>query len=308
MAYTRQRAILAKIEVTEGTDPTPTGAANAILCSNITVKPVAGSTVDRPLAFPSFGATPKVHINKNVTVQLDVEFSGAGAAGTAPAYGPLLRACGLSETLTALTSAVYAPISTGQESCTIYANESGTLHKLTGARGTVSLIFAKNDVPHLRFSMTGRWNVPTAVALPSLTTTAWIDPLEVGKVNTPTFTLDGYSGVLENLQIDLGNNVVYRNRPGSESVRITGRTGAGQISVEAPALGTKDFFAIAIANTQIALSLMHGTVAGNIVQIDAPKLQLLQPDYQDVDGIRILQANFQLNRNSGDDELVITVK
>lgn len=308
MAYTRQRAILAKIETTEGTDAVPTGLANAILCSNITVKPVAGSTTDRQLAFPSFGATPKVHVGKNITAQFDVEFSGSGAAGTAPLYGPLLRACGLSETITAGQKVVYAPISNNHEAVTIYANESGTLHKLTGARGTVSLMFAKNDVPHLRFNITGRWNAPSAVALPSLTTTGWIDPLEVGKINTPTFTLDGYAGVLQNLQLDLGNNVIYRNLPGEESVRITGRTAGGQISIDAPPLGTKDFFGLAIANTNMVLALVHGLTAGNIIQIDTPKLQLLQPDYQDADGIRLIQANVQLNRASGDDELLITVK
>ena len=84
--YTRMRTILAKIEVTEGTDPVPTGAANAILCSQITVTPLGGSTADRQLAFPSFGAVPKKHVNKFVQVQFDVELAGSGAAGTAPAW------------------------------------------------------------------------------------------------------------------------------------------------------------------------------------------------------------------------------
>lgn len=307
MRLTRNRTILAKIEVTEGTDPVPTGAANAIQCGNITVTPIGGSTSDRALAFPNFGAMPKVHINKQVQVQFDVELAGSGAAGTAPAWGPLVRACRLSETIVAATSVTYAPATT-PESVTIYANEDGALHKLVGARGTLSLVFAKDAIPLIRFTFTGRWTPVSAAALPALTLTGWATaPLVMGKVNTPTFTLGGDAAVLEAMQIDLGNTVVHRDRPGAEYVAITDRTVAGNMSFEAPAQGTKDFFALAVANTLMARAIVHGITGGNIISISEPAVQILQPAYADGDGVRLLSMNTQSNRSSGDDEISIAV-
>ncbi len=308
MLLTRQRAILAKIETVEGTDAIPVVGTNAILCGNITVTPMGGSTADRQMAYPDFSATPKVHVNKFVSLQFDVELAGSGAAGTAPKYGPLLRACAMSEMVSAGVSVTYQPVSTGFENVSIYANEGGTLHKLVGAKGTVSFTFNKDGIPVMRFVMTGRWTMPSAVALAALTLTGWTPGIPMGKVNTPTFTVDGFAAVLESLQIDLGNAIIHRDRPGAEYVAITGRTVGGSMSFEAPALGTKDFFGIAAANTTVARQIIHGTVAGNIIQIDEPKLQLLQPAYADGDGVRLLSMNTQSNRDAGDDELLLTVK
>lgn len=304
----RTRALLAKIETTEGTDPTPTGAANAILCGNIQVSPMVAGMADRVAAFPTFGSQPQVPVNIYPMVEFDTEGQGSGTVDTAPAWGPLVRACGMAETITASTKVEYTPISASQESVTIYANESGTNHKLTGTRGTFALKFDKNSYPIFSWRMMGRYNDPAAVSLPSLTLTGWKDPLPINDVNTPTFTIDGTDLVLESMQIDFGNNVIVRDRPNAKYVAITDRNMTGTVTFEAPAIGTKDFFAIAKPPTLVALQIVHGISAGYILQVDAPKVQLQNLQYVDIDGIRHLQAALRLNRNSGNDELKITTK
>jgi|ERR1051326_3327943 hypothetical protein len=309
MSFFRERTLLAKIEGVEGTDPTPTGAANAIFCSDYTVVPIGGGQVERATAFPTFGSMPSILVNKQVLINgIKVEGAGAGAAGTAPAYGPLLRACGLSETITAGVKVEYAPVSASQESITGYADESGALHKLTGARGNVSWLFPKDDIAQLQFDLCGRWNAPSAVALPSLTLTGFIDPLAINKVNTPTFTMDGFAAVLESLTVNLGNKVVPRDRPNAATVRLTDRMATGSVTFEDPGIGTKDFFALVYGQTQFVMQLIHGTVAGNIIQLDMPKVQMLSPSYVNIDGVRHIQAQLKFNRNAGDDELKFTVK
>ncbi len=302
--YTRQRVILAKPEVTYATDPVPTGGANTIRCSNITVTPIAGGTADRRIIYPSFGAVPKILVNKHVMVSFDVEFQGSGAAGTAPAFGPLLKACGLSEVIVAATSVTYQPISSGFGSCTIYANEDGTLHKLLGARGTVTFDFQPNDLPVMKFQFTGIWTAPAAVALPSPTFTPFIDGIDMNKANT-TFSLDSYAAVLEKCTLNLGWTVTHRDRPNAAIVQLTDRNSSGSVEFEAIDLGTKDFFSDSYSENLVALSLVHGTVAGKIGTITAPKVQILQPAYADVSGIRTLTASLALTRNAGDDELVV---
>jgi hypothetical protein len=122
---TRKQTVLAKIESTYGTDPTPTGSANAILVRNLTVNPIAAETVGRDVIRSYLGESDQLLANKRVEMTFEIEMAGAGAAGTAPAYGPLLRACAMAETTVA--SAV-----TG----TAQAGASGTITLAAGASST----------------------------------------------------------------------------------------------------------------------------------------------------------------------------
>jgi len=306
---TRKRTILVKIEVTEGTDPVPTGAANAILISEPTIQPLAGGTVQRNTVKNTLGADAAIHVNTHVVVGFMCDIAGAGAVAVAPAYGPLLRMCGTAETITPTTGPVeYDPVSTDGETGTIYFNVDGIRHALLGARGNVSLTFPPNDIPRFEFTFTGLFVAPTDTAAPALTLGAFKDPLPVSKVNTPTFTLHGYAGVLESLSLNLGNQVEHRDRVGSARVLRTDRQGGGNVALELPTIAAKDFISIAKANTLGALQLIHGVGAGNIIQIDAPAVQLTEPSYDDSQGITTLSAGLILTPNAGDDELKITVK
>ena len=106
----RKRLILAKIEATYGTDPTPTGA-EAILVRNLEITPLEAETVSRELIRPYLGASDQLLAQTRVGINFEVELAGSGTAGTAPAYSALMKSCGLSETVVATTSVTYAPIS-----------------------------------------------------------------------------------------------------------------------------------------------------------------------------------------------------
>jgi len=97
----RKRVILAKPEGTYMTDAVPTGAANAILISNLQVTPQEANLVSRDLIRPFFGNFTQVPAAISAKVTFDVELAGAGTAGTAPAWGALMRGCAFSETLLA---------------------------------------------------------------------------------------------------------------------------------------------------------------------------------------------------------------
>lgn len=104
----RAQAVLVKIETTEGVDAGPTGAANAILALNGELTPFAADTVSRDVLQPYLGASEDIPVGVHVVDAFDVEIAGSGAAGTAPAYDPLLRACGLSPAATTGTATVQA--------------------------------------------------------------------------------------------------------------------------------------------------------------------------------------------------------
>ena len=116
----RKKVILGKIESVYGTDPTPAGSTDAILCRNVEITPLQGETETRDLVRSNIGAQQVIHVGTHVGITFEVEMAGAGAAGTAPAYGPLLRACALSQTISAGVSVVYAPIDASEESVTLH--------------------------------------------------------------------------------------------------------------------------------------------------------------------------------------------
>ena len=382
---TRKRTILAKIETVYGTDPTPTGAANAILVRNVNITPQETEIASRDLVRPFLGNSEQLPVAIHAAVDFEVEIAGAGTAGVAPAYGPLLRACGFAELILAAAVAgtaqaggastitlavaasgvdstynfftiritggtgsgqsrvisgyvgatkvatvyeawvtppditstysidaqvVYAPVSIGFESATLYFNVDGVLHKLTGARSTVAMDTNAKAIPVFKFKFMGLYSAVTDTVAPTVVFSAWIKPVPVNGVNTSGLRLHGYStGVLSAMSIDMANSVVFRSLVGAESVLITDRKPVGNITLEAGTVAAKDWWSDVKNATTGPLSITHGTVVGNKVIIGAPGVQLLKPVYQDLNGVQMLQMGMALvPGSSGNDELTISVQ
>jgi hypothetical protein len=309
---TRKAIILAKTEVTEGVDATPTGAANSILVGNLQPRPLAAEFVDRTNYFPYLGEPGSVLTVKSGELSFEVEIAGAGSAGTVAGYGPLLRACGMDETVNAGVSVVHGLVSDGFESVTIYYNKDGVLHKLLGARGTCVLAFNAKQIPVYRFRFLGQYANAADAAAPTPDYSGFVTPLAVNNVNTPTFSLHGVvdtAAPLEKLEIDLGNNLVYRALVGSESAKITDRRVRASLSFEETSVATYDWWSTIADGTTGALQLIHGTTPGNIVQIDAPNAQITEPTQGDSDGIVMMSCTLRIRPSSaGNDELTITIK
>jgi hypothetical protein len=239
-------------------------------------------------------------------VTFEVEYAGSGTAGTAPRYGALLKACGFSETIVASTSVTYAPVSTSFDSCTIYYSTDGIRHKVTGCRGNFSLALTANQIPVINFTMTGQYNAPTDTADPTPTYTNQAAPQIFNDTNTTTFSLFSSSALaLQTCEVDIGNEVVYRELVNSDKeVIITNRAASGSFAIEAPTLATKDFFAEAVAGNTGALSLVHGTTAGNIITLASSVVSLGNPAYAEDQGVVMLNLPFTLvPTSSGNDEI-----
>lgn len=303
----KKKWILAVDESTYGTDPTP-DAANAILTSNCQVQPHQGTRVSRNLDRAGLGNDAEIATGRFTTVSFDVELAGSGSAGTAPGWGVLMLGCGFAETVEVDTSVTYDPVSTGFDSLTIYYYLDGELHKLTGARGSVSFNLSRDQIPMMSFTFTGLHNDPTAPTVISPDNSAFVTPIPVTEANTPTYTVDGFAVKAETFSLDMANNVAYRNVVNSESVLITDRAPAGSIVFEQEAIGTKNFWVPAKEGSLIAVDIVHGVTAGNIVQITGSQVQLSQPSLGDSDGISTMTFNtLWVPTDSGDDEVSIVL-
>lgn len=312
----RKTAILAKIETTYATDAAPTGVANAILISNATFT-FNYNNVDRDLMRAYLGGAEQLVGSRNVTASFDVEIAGSGAAGTAPAWGPLVRACGMAETITASARVEYNPVSATFDSLTIYYSVDGLLHKAIGCRGTMTMGMGEGERPLFKFTFTGIDGGTVAQADPTQTLTAFKPPLVVTDANSGDIKLGGTyaTGAItggtaypsRGLQLDLGNTVQYIPMLGGQSVEITQRATTGSMQLDLTAAQGATFIADINSNTTTSLSFEHGTTAGNKVLVFAPVVQRINPSWQDFNGTVQLGMDLRLTPNTGNDELRIVV-
>jgi hypothetical protein len=305
---TRRRLVLAKIESTYGVDAIPSGLTNAILIKNLNITPMEATLVARDLVRPFLGNFENLVADAHVKVDFEVEVAGAGAAGTAPGYGVLLRGCGFAETLTVGQDATYTPVSASIESLTLYFQQDGAQHSITGARGDMEITLQAKAIPTFKFTFTGIYNPPTATSLATPTFAGFQTPLVANSSNTPAFTVGGYAPVLDQFSLKLGNQVDFRSLIGAQYTQILDRKVAGQLSFEAVTPDIHDFFAPALSGAKSAVSLTHGTAAGNIVKLDMPSVNLQNPTYTDNNGVQMMQIPYAGIPIVGNDELTITVK
>ena len=301
---TRKRVILIEAESSYATDPTPS-ATDAVLVRDLTITPQSSDVVSRELIRPYLGASEQLLANTRVECTFAVELAGSGSAGTAPRYGSALKACGLSEVVVSSTRVTYAPVSTGFSSVTIHYNIDGVRHKVTGARGTVELSAEVGQIPVLNFSMQGIYNAPDDSALPSVTYGNQEEPLIFKNGNTSSFQLLSFGGALQSFNFDLGNELVYQELVGgTKQVLLVDRQATGSVTIQAPTIAQKDFFAAALVdNTLGNLQFTHGTTAGNIVQFISSKVDIGDVNYGDIDGIASLEIPYTLvPSTSGNDE------
>jgi hypothetical protein len=388
MLSKRKRVITVGLEATYGVDATPTAA---ILCGDITFKPLAGGTVERKNIRPYFGNNGKIRTESYTTISFPTELAGSGTAGTATAHAPLFKACNMSETVTAapitgtaqvggsttsiklasgasatndfytgMTVSITTGTGSGQSgeiisydgtskiatlakawaeaadatsdysiganvlylpnssfgaaantSLSMYFNVDGVRHILLGARGTVKWSIAPKAIPELTWDFTGLLGTITDTALPATDFTAWKDPVAGSTANTTDINLLGFTGaVLESLNFDLGNKVVYRNLIGTESVIINDRNTTGDFSIEATTVATKDWWADAKNGAYGPICIKHGQSPGNIITTVGSNVQSLEPDYGDSDDVMMLKSklDFIPKGVSGNDEIRICFK
>jgi hypothetical protein len=317
----RKTVILAKLEVTYGTDPTPAPATDALIVSNQSIKPLVAQNVERNIVTGNLGQAEQLVGPAYVEATFDVEIAGSGTPTTAPAWGKLLKACGFSEQVQT-ASVDYTPISdisgVASTSAALYYYLAGRLYKLLGARGTFSMEMGVGERPVFRFRFIGRNGGLTAVALPSPTLTAWRTPVIVTDTNTADLLLGAVTytaatGVVsggtaftgKGLQVDIANNVVFQPLVGAETVEIVARQVAGKISRDMSAAQAVSDMADILANTTTGLGFTHGTTAGNIVVVHAPKVQRINPDIENLNENALDTADLRFTPSSGNDEIRI---
>ncbi|MBY0236683.1 MAG: hypothetical protein K2W93_17015 [Burkholderiaceae bacterium] len=295
--------LTAKIEATYSVDAAPTAAANWIAVQNIDVNPVEMETDDQKTVSSTFGQDEKIVGAVWSTLSFEMPLRGGGTplgqASNVPNFDPVLRCCGMARVLTPGTSCVYSPIDTLDESATFYYYLDQVMQKMTGVRGSWELGFNAKKVPLLKFKGIGLRSPMTDQSIPTPVLPTMPRPVAVNKANT-VVTFGTLTALLSSFSINQNNDVQYRNLTGREDVTIIDRNSSGNVSIELPLVATKNFLGTGGVMSDAltdSLTIVHGTVAGNICTIAVPKAQMFKPKLSEEQGQAMLSGELHIVRN-----------
>lgn len=305
--FINQTVILAKVETTKGTDAVPTGAANAILVSDVTFTPLEGDEVERNNIRPYFGDGGSAMVTQYAKLAFSVEAAGVATPGDEPGYAALLRAAATSMTVTADTDVRFAPVTEGLESVTIYIAVGRNLQKMTAGMLNAKLAGDAKTIAKFQFEITGTYQEATDAPLPAATYAQFQDPFGVNKTNS-ALSLHGTAVAASAFSFDFGNTVIKRDLINVDTVEITGRKSTGSVTFDNTRVSEKNWVELARQSARGPLAFKHGPGANNVIELIAPNVQLGKPTFGESDGIQQITVPLRYVPLLGNDEWEIVVR
>jgi len=270
----KQNQVLAIAMETVYSTPVIGTGSDSILAQDMTVNMLDNNVVGRNNVVGYMGAQGGTTVSRQNSASFGVEFAGSGAAATPPAWGKLLRACGVGEVIGA-TDVTYTPIGTAFESATILYRIAKLQQVLPGARGKFTLNLDAQTIPSIKFDLMSLYQDPTVetTALAGVDHSAFKAPQGQTKA-TASVTFLNSAVRMSKLSIDLGVQTQFVEDTEKEEVEIVGRQGSVNLSFRTTDAELVTALQNASANTEGALNAVHGTAAGSTLTVNVPNLQV----------------------------------
>lgn len=279
--------LLAVLETTQGVDPGTDGSHVIETVDGISVNQYDGEKVTRNVDSIEPAAGVEINKSPHSTWSFNVDASGSGTVGSAPSFSPLLKACGFKETIAADTSVTYTLSNDQSKTVTLVRHTGGKMvQKTHGVRGELSIDLSQ----FIRMSFgncKGSYVRPAAGTTPESLIYNDADPLPINKQNTVEVNLSDQALQLSAGSISFGGGVSFLNVPNSEQSFHGDLLATGQLTFIAPDLNVKNYFTDVESHNGVVektLTITHGTVAGNIIKISSPRLQLSNISETDISG------------------------
>jgi hypothetical protein len=285
---------------------------------------IEGDMVDRDLVRDFLGAAEQIPANARSKLTGQTELWAAGAAGTAPAWGGMMRACGMAETISAGNRVEYTPVSQSLESLRLKVNNDGVQYITKGNVGTATLTLEAGALPVIDWDFRGVKVAHSEVAFGTPSTmAAWKKPQVIRDENAGallrscTYTAGalatGSVYNLRSMKIDLGNTIDY-----SEELTNAEGWGQRQMITKREVTGEALFAVTAaqevairndIANgVEASLGFKLGSVAGQKLVFFGRAVQLTTPQMETYNGMAYLRCGCRfLPSATGNDEFILAV-
>ena len=302
--------VAARVETTKGTALAPTAVHGGIEVWDPQVTPVVGVAA-RPPAPAPFGTPAGIPNVRHYEATFRCPLKGRASAGIAPDIMTLLRGCGLSETIVASTSTTYQGVSvlSSQETITLDVYRDGKRWRLTGAVGNLVAEVRRDAVPYVDFSFLGKYVAPTDTAiLVSPPYVATSPPQPVGA----TLTLLSQTLIATGWTFNLGNELKLRqditDATGWGHGYIANRDSVISIDPEDELVATFDFLQRLTNGTLGEFVGQIGTVAGNIIRLRAPAVQVTDAPYAEREGLLTRNVSLRCRENVVDSNDQFTLR
>lgn len=302
--FERNQVVLVKIEPIAGIDAVPTGT-DAVLC-DVVNPTVDGKSLENSSVRNSISAQPKRFTSKTVKASISFKAKGSGTAGIAPEFGPLLQCCALKETVVDTEGSEevnYKPtsIATEMKTVTIYIYKDGLLIKAVGCMGNLKFSGKYGDYAVFTADIEGIF----AGVVDAVNPTATYDSVEPIELKNEGFAFGDWSdAVAREFSFETGNTLVARGNINSATglmpYIVTARDPQWSSSIEAVLEATNTFWEDYQSRDTVALSLMHGTVPGNIFGFAAPAANFDAPSFSSENSLNMYSLSGQLLEDDSD--------
>lgn len=260
----KNRALLLKVEATEGTDAAPVAATDAFQLMDGT-SGVLSDKIERTIDRPFFTHDPFVNTNIRAFIEGGFEIVPPSTIldGTSKAsVDALLKIAGMAKTFVAATAGPpatpailrYNPVSSGIASGTAHFFHAGTFWRLTGARANItSVAMDIGNYLKAQARIEGGCQQVEEAALPggldySAFTTPIANTTETMEMRVNGFAVDGKS-----IGLDFGNSLQTIEHTEARVNRINDRKPTFTARFYRPARASLDPFALWKAGTIIPL-------------------------------------------------------
>ena len=314
MPFLSKLAIIAiKTETTQDTAATIV-AADFTYAKDLAIDPVA-EFLPREYLRSSLDQLAAVLGQFYVKVSFKLPVRGSGTRGTALApMGAVFLAAGHSETVVAVTSVTYAPVSAPASSSFYTMGKSATVEMYLGSTvgavkhqvkgcvcSSLKVSHPAGKIAYLDVEMVGLYVAKTNTDMPTQTYVTTVEPVW----QSSALSMFAVSPISPLFEIDWGLEYDIREDSASpygiKGFMVTGRNPKGRVTIEEVPIATKDYLATMIANTEGSSSFVNGSAQGNITTITCPKTQIVGLKYNRGGKRLLLDLDVQFDQNSGDD-------
>jgi hypothetical protein len=296
MALYKRRLFCSKAESSYGQTASTAGADFLVTLADASITPLSAETVTRDILDPSFGSTLSPLIaQRKMEATIPIELTGSGTAGTAPKFSHLLLGSGMNLATVAATSNTYNLVTgEGLGSSELMFWADNQRHQGLGARGGFEMTFTAGEVPRIAFNRTAIYVEPTNVSNPTPTVSNQATPVIADAANTTAATIGGDAVCAQSLTVTLAPTLFFRDYLGCvKEVQITNHVVSGSITIVRPAdLATFNPYALCTNGTRRAITLTHGSTAGNRVIPTIPYAVFGPPTEVDLGGTWGLELPF----------------
>jgi len=251
----------------------------------------------------------------------------AAGAGKPPFFGPLLRACAVSETVTSSSTVVYAPVSSNFSAATVVVWADGLRHFAKGVVGTAVFEGRAGEGIDISFDMKGTYDEPVGGTIPTSVTypldgkalvekeslqisTGYVAPVAHGVQDPVT------GPIVRSFRFDMGVNIIERrdmNSPfGLFGLLPTDRKPTLDLVIEvennlAGAGNTSPYFnpwSILTSGSSAlqTVTFTHGAVTAKKSEFTFSSCQLREVQYADDQGVRTYNLSFNIVSTQDDND------